>query len=141
MKGFSTFSTTNFYGIYFFLKCLYKLLINNLPAVVRLSSCLFSTGPLIFWCIDFKNRSVVWGNDWKDKFIYCSLSSNAFITKADACSKSSNGTPLVSSPDIETRWKCGRRSCSLICNVSLVCGTLAVTLLCLSSRALKIFEG
>lgn len=42
------------------------------------------------------------------------------MIRLDACSKSSSGTPDISSPEIETRWKCGTISCSSNVMSSLV---------------------
>lgn len=110
----------------------------DLPAVVRLSS--YSTWSLIvLLCTDFKKRSVVCGNDWNDKLMYRSRSVNASMSKRDACSRSSRGTPLVSSPDIDTRWKCGTISWSSNVMSSLVCAeSPTANVDCRSSRALRV---
>lgn len=91
----------------------------HLPAVVRLSSYSTKSPIVLLWNV-FKKRWVVCGNDWSEWLMYRSRISKALIIKLEACSKSSSGTPEVSSPEIETRWKCGTISSSSSSRSSVV---------------------
>lgn len=86
----------------------------HLPAVVRLSSYILSFSPIVLLWKVLRKRCVVCGNDCSERLMHRSRISNALIIKLDACSKSSRGTPDVSSPEMETRWKCGTISSSSI---------------------------